>query len=509
MSGLTAGRASLLSISRLTKSYGGVAALKDASLVLEAGEVLALMGENGAGKSTLIKILAGAVAPDGGTISLLGDPVTIKSPRDAYRRGLRFIHQELNIVSQLSVAENIFLGRPYPTRLGGLVDWRKLNALARAALDELGVEDVAAAAIMARLPIGDRMLVNIAATFLEDLASPARLFVMDEPTAALTGEESERLFRLIAELQRRGCGVLYVSHRIDEVLRISNRITVLRDGETRATLATYGASKAALIELMTGRDGAETYASPSGTMGAGVALSVENLGDGDLDDISFNLHEGEILGVAGLANAGQDRLLKALMARAKRGRVFIGGKVSRTRSPAKSWKQGLAYVPRERRSEGLFLLHDVTRNVVLPHLSWLNRFGAFVDRRAERATVTDVARRVRLKSAGLHQRLWQLSGGNQQKIMFARAMAGAPKVLLLDEPTRGVDIGAKFDIYALLRELAASGAAILLSSSDHSELLALANRIAILRHGRISTIVSSEGLTPQRLLALCYGDPVE
>ncbi len=509
MLGLVAGPASLLSISHLTKSYGGVAALKDASLALEAGEVLALMGENGAGKSTLIKILAGAVAPDGGTIALNGDPVTITSPRDAHRRGLRFIHQELNIVAQLSVAENIFLGRPYPTRLGGFVDWRKLHARARAALDGLGVTDVAADAIMARLPVGDRMLVKIAATFLEDLAAPARLFVMDEPTAALNGEESERLFRIIAELQRRGCGVLYVSHRIDEVLRISNRIIVLRDGETRATLASSDASKAALIELMTGRDHAEAYASRGATTGAGVALSVENFSGGDLRDISFELREGEILGVAGLANAGQDRLLKALMGRAKRGKVSIGGKVSRARSPAESWKQGLAYVPRERRAEGLFLLHDVTRNIVLPHLGRLKRFGAFVNRRAERATVSDVARRVRLKPAGFRQRLWQLSGGNQQKVMFARAVAGAPKVLFLDEPTRGVDVGAKFDIYALLRELAASGAAIVVSSSDHDELLALTGRIAILRNGRISAIVSSEGLTQQRLLALCYGDPLE
>ena len=503
------GAVSLLSIAHLRKSYGGVAALKGASLVVEAGEVLALMGENGAGKSTLIKILAGAVAPDGGTIALNGDPVTINSPQDAHRRGLRFIHQELNIVPQLSVAENVFLGRPYPIRAGGLVDWRELEARARAALDGLGVTDVAAGAIMARLPVGDRMLVKIASTFLEDAAAPARLFVMDEPTAALTSEESERLFLIIAELQRRGCGVLYVSHRIDEVLRISNRITVLRDGETRATLASSNASKAALIELMTGRHGGEAYPSRGAAPGRGVALSVENLGAGDLRDISFDLREGEILGVAGLANAGQDRLLKALMGRAKRGKVSIGGKVFRARSPAEAWKQGLAYVPRERRSEGLFLFQDVTRNVVLPHLKWLSRFGVFVNRRAERAKVSDVARRVRLKSAGLRQSLWRLSGGNQQKVMFARAVAGAPRVLLLDEPTRGVDIGAKFDIHALLRELAASGAAIVLSSSDFDELLGLTTRIAILRDGRISTIVSSKGLTQQRLLALCYGDTLE
>jgi ABC-type sugar transport system ATPase subunit len=500
---------SLASIEHLAKSYGGVAALRDASLTVEAGEVLALMGENGAGKSTLIKILAGAIAPDGGTIALDGSPVAIASPQDAHRCGLRFIHQELNIVPQLSVAENIFLGRPYPTRAAGLIDWRKLHACARAALDALGIRDVAADAIMARLSVGDRMLVKIASAFLEEAGAPARLFIMDEPTAALNGEESEMLFRLIAELQRRGCGVLYVSHRIDEVLRISNRITILRDGETCATIATSGASKAGLIERMTGRVVSEAYPPRPATAGSKIALSVENLSDVHLNAISFDVREGEILGVAGLANAGQDRLLSALMGQAKAGEVSIGGKLALARNPAQAWRLGLAYVPRERRSEGLVLSEDVTRNVVLPHLDWLSRWGLFVNRRAERAKASAMARRVRLKSAGLRQRLWRLSGGNQQKVMFARAIAGSPHVLLLDEPTRGVDVGAKFDIHNLLRELAASGAAIVLASTDLDELIGLTDRIAVLREGRISTIVASRGLTQQRLLAYCYGDPSE
>jgi ABC-type sugar transport system ATPase subunit len=509
MSGMTSTAASRLSVAHLKKSYGGAPALKDASLDVDAGEVLALMGENGAGKSTLIKILAGAVMPDGGVVALDGEPVTIKGPQDAYRRGLRFIHQEMNIVPQLSVAENLFLGRPYPTRAGCIVDWRELHARARVTLDALGVRDIATDMIMARLPIGDRMLVKIASTFLEDTAAPPRLFVMDEPTAALTSAESERLFHIIAELRRRGCGILYVSHRIDEVLRISSRISVLRDGETRAALASSDASKATLVEAMTGRAGAPTRLFRGLPSGSRVALSVQNLSEGDLRNISFDLHEGEILGVAGLANAGQERLLKILMSDAKRGEIFIGGKRSRARSPAERWRKGIAYVPAERRSEGLFLSDTVTHNVVLPHLRRLNCLRFFINRRAERAKAAEVASRVRLKSTGLSQRLWQLSGGNQQKVMFGRAVAGAPRVLVLDEPTRGVDIGAKFDIYSLLRELAAAGAAILISSSDHEELLELASRIAILRDGRICAIAPSEGLTQQRLLALCYGDAPE
>ena len=246
----------LLSITGLAKAYGGAVALRGASLELNAGETLALMGENGAGKSTLIKILAGAVAADSGEIRLLGQLAAPKNPSDAHARGLRFIHQELNVVPSLSVAENIFVGRLYPLRFG-LVDWRALHTKARAALAALGVEHIAPNAIISRLPVGDRMLVKIASAFLEVEGAPARIFVMDEPTAALNAEESARLFRIIEQLRASGCGVIYVSHRLDEVLAIADRIAVMRDGETRATLAAKDASKASLIELMTGRQAPE------------------------------------------------------------------------------------------------------------------------------------------------------------------------------------------------------------------------------------------------------------
>ena len=495
---------SLLEIVHLAKSYGGAVALADASLRVEPGEVVALMGENGAGKSTLIKILAGAVPADGGSITLDGAALDVASPRDAHRRGLRFIHQELNIVASLNVAENIFLGRPYPRRLG-LVDWRALLACARVALDTLGLTEISEKAIMARLPVGDRMLVKIAATFLED-ASPARLFVMDEPTAALTGAEAERLFRIVRRLQARGCGILYVSHRIDEVLGLADRVVVLRDGQTRVNLAAKTTTRAALIELMTGRANVEAPPPQAASAHGAVALAVSHLGGGDLVDISFDLREGEILGFAGLADSGQDQLLKALMGEAKRGAISIAGNAARLRDPANAWARGLAYVPRERRSEGVFLTHDITRNVVLPHLKAISRFGVALNRRAERAETRALSARVRLKAASLSQKLWRLSGGNQQKVMFARAVAGSPRILLLDEPTRGVDVGAKFDIYALLRELAASGAAIALASTQLDELIALSSRIAVLRAGRIAAIVPTAGLTEARLLALCYGD---
>jgi ABC-type sugar transport system ATPase subunit len=497
---------SLLSIGHLRKAYGGATALKDASLELLAGETLALMGENGAGKSTLIKILAGAVQPDGGDIRIEGAAASIRSPEEAHRRGLRFIHQELNVVAGLSVAENIFLGRVYPRRLG-FVDWGALNARASAALATLGVDHLSPKTIVAKLPVGDRMLVRIAAAFLEDDSARARIFVMDEPTAALTKEESERLFKIIGALRARGCGILFVSHRLDEVLAIADRISVLRDGETCATLNAKDATKARLIELMTGRKDVTGDRGPPAPRGAPIVLDVDGLSGDGLTGVSFKLHKGEILGFTGLAGAGPERLIRALVASAGAGTVTLDGEPAGLRGPADAWARGIALTPRERRAEGLLLKHDIASNVSLPHLSRLSRMRWFLDRRKERARAADLGRRVRLKASGPRQKVRTLSGGNQQKVLLARAVARAPRVLLLDEPTRGVDVGAKFDIYAFLREIAEGGASVVVVSSDHEELLRLCSRVAVLREGRIAATVPAEGLTPERLLALCYGDP--
>lgn len=493
----------LLEISHLRKSYGGAVALRDASLSLDAGETLALMGENGAGKSTLIKILAGAVAPDGGDIRLEGREARFASPRDAHRRGLRFIHQELNVAPAMSVAENIFLGRDYPSRFG-LIDWRALYRSARACLAALGINHIAPAMRVSRLSVGDRMLVKIAAAFLEDAQAPARLFVMDEPTAALAGPESEQLFSVIAELKRRGCGILYVSHRLDEVLALADRIIVLRDGENRATLTAAQATKSALIEGMTGRGAFATVAAPVAR--GGVALAVRGLAAPDLRDVSLEVRAGEILGCVGLAGAGHEQFLGALFGGSTAGEIAIAGVTRRLREPADAWRHGMAFAPRERRTEGLILGQDIAANVALPHLRRLARLATFLNPRAERRQAVEMGARVRLKATGPRQKTGTLSGGNQQKVMFARAVAGAPRVLLLDEPTRGVDVGAKFDIYEVLRELAASGVAIVAATSDHEEALALCTRIAIFRNGRLAEVIANAGLTTRSLLLACYGE---
>jgi ABC-type sugar transport system ATPase subunit len=495
---------SLLSLAGLSKSYGSVIALRNASLAVEAGEVHALMGENGAGKSTLIMILAGVVQADRGAITLEGRLVSIGSAREAHRLGLRFLHQELNVLPRLSVAENLFLGRPYPRRSSGLINWEVLRNRSREVLETLGFADIDPWTILGRLSVGDRMIVKIASTLIEDAHARARVFVMDEPTAALASEESERLFRVIAQLQGPGAGIIFVSHRIEEVLRIAGRITVLRDGVSQPPIAAAHTSRADFIERMTGLRGVAPTSRPDAKASASVALRADRISDAGLRGVSFEVREGEVFGLAGVGNSGCHRLLRTLLGGARRGLVLVAGEAIPPRGPASGWRRGVAYVPGERRTEGLLLAQDVANNVALPHLGRLRRFGVFVDRPAERAAAARIGRRVRLRSTGPRERVRRLSGGNQQKVMFARAVAAAPRVLLLDEPTRGVDIAAKFDIHAVLRELAASGVAIVLASSDLEELLALSDRIGVMIDSQLVRTVPARSQTPASLLELCY-----
>ncbi|MCB0183538.1 MAG: sugar ABC transporter ATP-binding protein, partial [Caldilineaceae bacterium] len=338
----------------------------------------------GAGKSTLIKILAGVVAPDAAEIVLNGQPIQINSATAAFAHGLRFIHQELTVVPQLSVAENLFLGRPYPKRLGLLVDWRALNRAATATLARLGIEHINPRRKIARLSPGDQMLVKIAATLLDagENDQGAQLYVMDEPTAALTGVESERLFRVIAELKAQGRTVLYVSHRIDEVLRICERVTVLRDGATVATKAIAETNQREIIQLMTGRALTQVYPPAVGAVSENVRLDVRNLTSGQLHNLAFQVHAGEIVGVAGLAGAGATELLRASMGAdpQQRREIWLDGKPQGKLDPALAWANFLAYVPQERRSQGLVLTRPIRDNVTMPHLSGLSVGGLLLNR---------------------------------------------------------------------------------------------------------------------------------
>ena len=492
-----------LTLHGVVKTYGQTRALDGAALELRGSEIHALMGENGAGKSTLIRILAGLEVPDAGQITLNGAPVTLTSPAAAEGLGLRFLHQELQIVPALSVAENMHLAHPYPSYGLGLVRWGALRASANAALQRLGISHIDPRATMGDLGPGDQMLTRIAATLVDTKGHRPWAYVLDEPTAALTGAEAERLFAALHTLRAAGHAILYVSHRMDEVLRLSDRVTVLRDGRHVSTKGRDQVNRDQIIQDMTGRDFATLYPPASAPKESVPLLQVRGLQAGILRDIAFTVNAGEVLGLAGLSGSGRNHLLRALIGAVPRqGQVLVKG-VQLGHSPAEAWSAGLAYVPRERRAEGLMLLHPLADTVALPHMPALSTAG-FVRRSWIARLVARLAKSVRLKAQSQAQVAAELSGGNQQKVLFARALAGPPVVLLLDEPTRGVDVGAKFDIYATIRGLTAQGVGVVMVSSDLPELIGLCDRIGILQGGRLTQMLPAAGLTEGALLALCY-----
>ena len=495
-----------LSLKNVTKAYGGVPALRGVDLSVAAGEIHALMGENGAGKSTLIKILAGVVAPDVAEISIEGRRVEIGSPRQAHRLGFRFIHQEFNVVPALSVAENIFMGRRYPMRGGMFVDWRRLNEAARKTLEKLGISHINPAQALGSLSLGDQMLVRISSAFIGEEGAPARLYVLDEPTAALTRLESERLFTVLRELRANGASVLYVSHRLDEVMDICDMATVMRDGRSVDTGRIADITHDDLVALMIGRRVEEAYPPAQAAPRDETVLSARDIPIRDGQPISLDVHAGEVLGIAGIANAGQRNLLRTIFGDLPSAKpMVLGGKSYRPRSPADAWRAGIGYIPRERRSEGLIVSRPIFENTTLPHLASQSRWKTLLRPRREKQLANAQGKLVRLKASSPDQRVRELSGGNQQKVVFAKALAGKPRLLLLDEPTRGVDVGAKFDIYSIIRDMTAQGMAVILVSSDLPELLGMADRIAVMRDGAIADIVPVAGLTEDRLLNLTYG----
>lgn len=485
------------------KAYAGIPALRGADLTIARGEIHALMGENGAGKSTLIKILAGVVAPDTASIVVDGRAVTIDSARDAYRLGLRFIHQEFNVVPTLSVAENIFMGRRYPRRAGLLVDWARLNAEAQRALARLRIDHIDPRRTLGDLSLGDQMLVRISAALLDD----ARLYVMDEPTAALTRDESERLFAALREIRAAGGSVLYVSHRLDEIMALCDRATVLRDGRSIDTGRMADITHDDLVSLMIGRKVEEAYPAPLAPRGDADVFAATGLAGPGFGPLEFAVRAGEILGIAGLSGSGQRELVRSIFGdiALQAGTMALGGSPFAPGGPAAAWQGGVAYVPRERRAEGLVMRRPIFENITLAHLHRQSLGGVWLRPRQERAVAETLGASMRLKSAGPDQSVVELSGGNQQKVVFGKALSGNPRLLLLEEPTRGVDIGARFDIYSILRELTSKGTAVILVSSDLPELIGMSDRIAIMRQGHITDLVSASGLGEDELINLCYG----
>ncbi|MEV3988052.1 sugar ABC transporter ATP-binding protein [Streptomyces sp. NPDC049837] len=492
----------LLTMSGITKSFPGVRALDGVDLEVRAGEVHCLLGQNGAGKSTLIKVLAGAHQPDDGTITWRGEHVTLKSPIAAMRLGIATIYQELDLVEGLSVAENVFLGHE-PTTAGFVVRGRSARATTAALLRRLGHPEIDPARAVGDLSAAQQQIVSMARALSHDV----RLIVMDEPSAALDPDETTNLFRIVADLTADGVAVVYISHRLEEIRRIGDRVTVLKDGRAVAGgLPAKDTPTRDIVAMMTGRN--VEYVFPERPSAAPLAgepvLKVEGLArEGEFAPVDLELRPGEIVGLAGLVGSGRSEILETVYGarRPTAGRVLVDGRPLRPGSVRAAVRAGLGLAPEERKAQGLLMLESVTRNVSVSSLPRFAR-GGWIDRAAERTAARAATRDLSLRPDNPDARIRTLSGGNQQKAVLARWLLRGCRVLLLDEPTRGVDVGARAELYAVIRRLADDGLAVLLVSSEVPEVLGLADRVLVLREGRVVHTAPARELDEHRVLDL-------
>ncbi len=488
--------APLLALRDVRKAYPGVVAVRGADLAVGSGEIVALVGENGAGKSTLIRICAGATRPDAGTITLAGRDVTGLSPRQVAAAGISVVHQELNLLPNLSVRANLLLGRERGALR--LLPARHERAQAAAALARLGLS-LDPETPVARLDVAQRQLVEVARALLGD----ARVLILDEPTATLTPTEVDRLFAVLRALRDEGLGLVFVSHRLNEILALADRIAVMRDGDCLGTWPRAELDRRRLIELMVGRSLEQEF--PVHTARPGdVVLAARGLGGGPVQDADLTLRAGEIVGLAGLVGAGRTELARLLFGAARRtsGTVTLHGQAVRPASPRAAIAHGVALLPEDRKGAGLVLGLSALENFALGNLDRWSRWG-WLDRRRESAAFAGHAARLNLKVTGPQQPAGQLSGGNQQKLLVARWLERDAQVVIFDEPTRGIDVGAKHEIYRLMHELADRGKAILMISSELPEILGMSDRIVVMREGRIAgEITDVPGATQEDVMAL-------
>ena len=490
----------LVEMTGISKSFPGVHALDDCRFELHPGEVHALVGENGAGKSTLMKILAGIYRRDAGTIRFKGQEVEIASPRAARDLGISIIHQELNLMGHLTVAQNIFIGREPRGAAPFLLDEKTLNAKARELFETLHVK-LDPRARVSSLAVAQQQMVEIA----KALSFSSAVLIMDEPTAALTDTEIDELFRIIRHLRDQGKGIVHISHRLEELKQISNRITVMRDGRFIATVNTADAEIQQIISMMVGRTVFEATPELPEQRDPNVVLEVKGLNLGrQVRDINFSLHRGEILGIAGLVGAGRTEVVRAIFAadRPESGQVTMNGKPVVIHEPSDAVHHGIAYLSEDRKRYGLALGMDVELNTVLASLRrFANGFG-WVRTGATRKQALEQVQALAIKTPSIRQRVKNLSGGNQQKVVIAKWLTADTDILIFDEPTRGIDVGAKSEIYRLLNDLAKQGKSIIMISSELPEVLRMSHRILVMCEGRITGELSSAEATQEKIMTL-------
>lgn len=488
-----------IEMTAISKSFGTNKVLEKIDLVLHSGQVHALMGENGAGKSTLMNILTGLFPASSGTIVIDGVEKQFSNPQEAEAFGISFIHQEMNTWPDMTVLDNLFLGREIKGTFG-LLDQKAMKEKAKRAFDRLGIS-IPLDLPIGSLSVGQQQIIEIAKSLLSEVS----LLVMDEPTAALTDRETESLFQMIASLKKEGVGIVYISHRMEEIFRVTDLITVMRDGIVVDTKPTAETNPAELVKKMVGRDIDDYYPAKAAELGE-LVFEVENLSGECFKDISFQVRRGEILGFSGLMGAGRTEVMRAIFGLDKRtaGRIRLNGQDIQVTNPVQAIRAGIGFLTEDRKEEGLILDFSIKDNMTLPSHKDFSKNG-FFDDKTSRDFVQKMIDRLRIKSGRPEMVVGNLSGGNQQKVVLAKWIGIAPKVLILDEPTRGVDVGAKREIYQLMNELAERGVPILLVSSDLPEVLGVSDRIVVMREGRITGELSRGEATQEKVMQLATG----
>ena len=487
----------------IDKSFGSNQVLKQAGFTLESGEVHALMGENGAGKSTLMKILTGVYTKDAGTVLVDGKEVNYKNPQEAEKAGIVFIYQELNVMFDLTVEENLFMGKEIHGKFG-ICDRKAMQKKAREALNTLGV-DISPKTVMSELSVGQQQMVEICKALMAD----AKVIIMDEPTAALTQSETVALFKVIESLRKKGVSMVYISHRMEEIFELCDRITVLRDGSYIGVKNIPETNMNEIVKMMIGREIGERYPSRDVKIGKEV-LKVKGLTrKGTFHDVSFSVRAGEVLGVSGLMGAGRTEIMQAIFGNLSYESVSIeiDGKEVKISNPRQAMEQGIGFITEDRKTEGLMLDKSIRENISLCNLGRISK-SSVISKEAEKNMVEEAIKDLHIKCFGPYHECNNLSGGNQQKVVLAKWILTNPKILILDEPTRGVDIGAKKEIYSIINKLAAQGVAIIMVSSELPEVLGMSDNIMVVREGEVRGIISYEEANQERVMTLATGGTI-
>lgn len=487
----------------IDKLFGSNQVLKQAGFTLESGEVHALMGENGAGKSTLMKILTGVYTKDAGTVLVDGKEVNYKNPQEAEKAGIVFIYQELNVMFDLTVEENLFMGKEIHGKFG-ICDKKAMQKKAQEALNILGV-NISPKTVMAELSVGQQQMVEICKALMAD----AKVIIMDEPTAALTQSETVALFKVIESLRKKGVSMVYISHRMEEIFELCDRITVLRDGSYIGVKNIPETNMNEIVKMMIGREIGERYPSRNVKIGKEVLKVKELTRKGTFHDVNFSVRAGEVLGVSGLMGAGRTEIIQAIFGNLsyESGTIEIDGKEVKISNPRQAMEHGIGFITEDRKTEGLMLDKSIRENISLCNLRRISK-SSVISREAEKNMVAEAIKDLHIKCFGSYHECNNLSGGNQQKVVLAKWILTNPKILILDEPTRGVDIGAKKEIYSIINKLAAQGVAIIMVSSELPEVLGMSDNIMVVREGEVRGIISYEEANQERVMTLATGGTI-